>query len=181
MDTPEQTITITEAAPRDPGPPSIPRMAVRFAIGFVQLAREQVAATLRQAQAADRRADRPANRPRPIGFRLASLRRLPTVRGALRRAGLWRARANGSVVRLRLMAAEEQRAGRALALRALRGLVRTAAAELANSPEVKWVIREQSQGFAAGALSDMRQRSARADDTAEDLARRALHLPREHR
>ena len=177
MDTPEQTITITEAAPRDPGPPSIPRMAVRFAIGFVQLAREQVAATLRLAQAADR----PANRPRPIGFRLASLRRLPTVRGALRRAGLWRARANGSVVRLRLMAAEEQRAGRALALRALRGLVRTAAAELANSPEVKRVIREQSQGFAAGALSDMRQRSARADDTAEDLARRALHLPREHR
>ncbi len=59
--------------------------------------------------------------------------------------------------------------------------MRTAAGELANSPELKQVIREQSQGLAAGAISDMRHRSARADDAAEELARRALHLPRERR
>ena len=162
-------------------PPSMRRLAARFAIGLVQLATEHVVSTLRQAQAADGQAERRASRARRLALRLAALRRVPPLRGALRRTDVWRARAAGSLARLHVAAAHEQLEGRALALRAWRRLVRTAAGELANSPELKRVIREQSQGLAAGAISDVRHRSARADDAVEDLARRALHLPRERR
>jgi hypothetical protein len=108
MDTPQQTITITEAPPVNAVPPSMPRLAVRFAIGLVQLSVEQVVSTLRQAQGGDGRTHTRASRP---------------GRGA------------GSLARLRVVAAEEQLEGRALALRAWRRLVRMAAGELANSPD----------------------------------------------
>ncbi len=182
MEAPEQPITITEIAPVGAVAPSMPRLVVRFAIGLFQLTTEQVVETLRQAQAADgRRPDGQPRRQRRLRLRAAALRWLPPVGGALRRADVWRARAAGSLARLRVAAAQEQIEGRSLALHTLRRLVRTAAGELANSPEVKRVIREQSQGLAAGAISEMRQRSARADDAAEELARRALHLPGERR
>lgn len=182
METPEQTITITETPPVGAVAPSMPRLAVRFAIGLLQLTGEQVVSTLRQAQAADGRVDAgAASRPRRMRLRVAALRWLPQLGGALQRADVWRVRAVGSLARLRVAASQEQVEGRALALHTLRRLVRTAAAELANSPELKRVIREQSQGLAAGAISEMRQRSARADDAAQELARRALHLPGERR
>ncbi|MES1208128.1 MAG: hypothetical protein ABUS79_19510 [Pseudomonadota bacterium] len=181
MEIPEQTITITETAPVGTVAPSMPRLAVRFAIGVIQLTTEQVVSTLRQAQAAGAQTDARTNLPRRFAPRLAALRWVPPVGGALRRAGVWRGRAAGSLARIRVAAAQEQVEGRALALRAWRRLVRTAAGELANSPELKRVIREQSQGLAAGAISEMRQRSARADDAAQELARRALHLPGERR
>ncbi|MES1210478.1 MAG: hypothetical protein ABUS79_31445, partial [Pseudomonadota bacterium] len=150
METPEQNITITETAPVDRVAPSMPRLALRFAIGLVQLGTEQVVATLRQAQAAEgrvyARADRRAERPRQLRVRLAALRWVPPFEGALRRAGVWHGRAAVSLARLRLAAERERLEGRGLALRTLRRLVRTAAGELANSPEVKRVIREQSQG-----------------------------------
>ncbi len=183
MDAPEepQTITITEAPPANAAPPSMPRLAVRFAIGLAELAAAQVLSTLRQSQAAAGASGQRVNVARRGHARLDALRRVPPLSGALRRADRWRGRAAQSFARLQVIAAEERREGRALALGAWQRLVRTAASELANSPELKRVIREQSQGMAAGAISDMRQRSARADDAAEDLARRALHLSRERR
>ncbi|HVT07692.1 MAG TPA: hypothetical protein VHO67_09545 [Polyangia bacterium] len=183
MDAPEkpQTITIPETPPVAAASPSMPRLAVRFAIGLAELAATQVASTLRQSQAAAGGTGQRVNGARRGHPRLDALRRVPTLSGAVRRADRWRGRAAQSVARLQIIAAEERREGRALALGAWHRLVRTAAGELANSPELKRVIREQSQGMAAGAISDMRQRSARADDAAEDFARRALHLPRERR
>ncbi|HSS38903.1 MAG TPA: hypothetical protein VLT58_09050 [Polyangia bacterium] len=184
METPEQTITITETPAVGAVAPSMPRLAVRFAIGLLQLTGEHVVSTLRQVQAADGRVDAgAASRPRRLRLRVAALWRVrvPPLGGALRRADVWRVRAAGSLARLRVAASQEQVEGRALALHTLRRLVRTAAAELADSPELKRVIREQSQGLAAGAISEMRQRSARADDAAQELARRALHLPGERR
>ena len=181
METPEQIITITETAPVGVVAPSMPRLAVRFAIGLLQLTREQVVSTLRQAQAAEGRTEPPAGRPRRLRLRIAALRWTSPLGGALRRTHVWRRLGAGSLARFRVAAGQEQIEGRALALRAWRRLVRTAAGQLANSPEMKQVIREQSQGLAAGAISEMRHRSARADDTAEELARRALHLPGERR
>ena len=183
MDAPEQpqTITITEGPPVDGAAPSMARLAVRFAIGLAELATAHVVSTLRQSQATAAGAERRVGVGRRRRPRLDALRQLPPLRGAMRRADRWRGRAAQSLARLQVVAAEERREGRTLALGAWRRLVRTAAGELANSPELKRVIREQSQGMAAGAISDMRQRSARADDAAEDLARRALHLSRERR
>jgi hypothetical protein len=43
---------------------------------------------------------------------------------------------------------------------------------VADSPELKRVIGEQSQGLAATAVNELRERSARADTVAESVLRR---------
>jgi len=68
----------------------------------------------------------------------------------------------------------EERGGRALAREALKGYYEIAMARVADSPELKQVIAEQSQTLAESAVADLRNGSARADDAIESVARRLL-------
>jgi hypothetical protein len=56
----------------------------------------------------------------------------------------------------------------------LTALREKALARVADSPDLKRVIREQSQGIAVTAVTELRNRSARADRLAERAVRRLL-------
>ena len=68
----------------------------------------------------------------------------------------------------------EELGGRALAREALTGYYELAIARIADSPELKQVIAEQSQSLAESAVTTLRDGSARADDAVESVARRLL-------
>ncbi len=68
----------------------------------------------------------------------------------------------------------EEHGGRALAREALSGYYELAMARVADSPELKHVIAEQSESLAASAVTTLRDGSARADDAVESVARRLL-------
>jgi hypothetical protein len=71
----------------------------------------------------------------------------------------------------------EEGAARALAQSAGLAFVELALAVVADSPDVRKVIEEQSTGLAQSALEDTRDRSQRADALAERVARRLLRRP----
>jgi hypothetical protein len=66
----------------------------------------------------------------------------------------------------------EQADSRTLALDALTVLRENMLARVSESPDVKSAIREQSQGIAVTAVGELRERSARADDRAEQTVGR---------
>jgi hypothetical protein len=70
--------------------------------------------------------------------------------------------------------ARETLAGRRLARLAAPGLFELAVARLAQSPELRKLIAEQSQGLASSTVAELRQRSERADTLIEDFLRRIL-------
>jgi hypothetical protein len=123
-------------------------------------------------EAAARNTGRVARR----GLRLAS--KLPGAGVARRRV----ARARGQVAaRLRRWAEEgarEELAGRRLARLATPTFVELAVARFADSPELKLVIEQQSQGLAASSVGELRERSERADRVVERVVRRVLRRPR---
>jgi hypothetical protein len=76
--------------------------------------------------------------------------------------------------RLAVIGRDEEAEGRALARGAVKTAFQATTAAVADSPEVKRVIAEQSQGLAISAITALRARSARADSVVESAARRLL-------
>jgi hypothetical protein len=70
--------------------------------------------------------------------------------------------------------AREQLAGRRLARRATPGLIELAVARVADSPELRTVIEEQSEGLATHSVAELRERSHDADRAVERLVRRVF-------
>jgi hypothetical protein len=68
----------------------------------------------------------------------------------------------------------EERAGRRLARLATPSFFELAVARLADSPELKTVIEEQSGGLAASSVTELRERSEAADSVVERVVRRVL-------
>jgi hypothetical protein len=84
----------------------------------------------------------------------------------------WRARRRVALARWAAAGRREEAASRAVAQEALTALRERALARVAESPDLKRVIREQSQGIAVTAVNELRNRSARADRLAERAVRR---------
>jgi hypothetical protein len=100
--------------------------------------------------------------------------RLPGSEAAARHIEPWRARAALALGRLAVIGRAEEAEGRALARGAVKTTFQATTAAIADSPEVKRVIAEQSQGLAISAIAALRVRSARADSVVESAARRLL-------
>jgi hypothetical protein len=118
----------------------------------------------------------PGRAARGHAYRL--LARAPGVDRARRGYLAWRARLAAQIgAQVGAWAAvgrREEQKGRALAREALIGYYELAMARIADSPELKQVIGEQSQGLAVSAVTGLRDGSARADDAIETVARRLL-------
>jgi len=121
------------------------------------------------------RAARSAHRFAPSMARARRLaRRLP---GATRSAAHWHAwhtRRRIQLARWVAVGQREEVASRAVAREALLAMREAAFARVADSPDLKRVIREQSEGIAVTAVAELRSRSARADGLAERAVRRLL-------
>jgi hypothetical protein len=98
----------------------------------------------------------------------------PGARRARLRLAELRAAVDARLARWAEEGRREEQAGRAMASVALRALSEEAVAAVAESPELKRVIAEQSEGITVSAVAGLRQRSARADRFAEAVARRLL-------
>jgi len=158
-----------DAAPEPGAPEAPPGLAPRHAlIGALVAAPGALSEVAARVVPAARRLERLAGRGRRV------LARLPGRDMAARRLEPWRARAVGALGRLAVAGRAEEIEGRALARGAVRTAVRSASAAIADSPEVKRVIEEQSQGLAVSAIAGLRARSARADSVVESAARRLL-------
>ena len=83
------------------------------------------------------------------------------------RLGAWRAEGEKRLARWAELGRREEAASRILAFDALTVLRENMLARISESPELKSVIREQSEGIAVTAMSELRERSARADNLAE--------------
>jgi hypothetical protein len=115
---------------------------------------------------------RNAGRPIRTGRRI--LARLPGARLATRP---YRRLQERIIVRLRRWGEEgarEDLAGRRLARVATPAFFELAVARLAQSPELKTVIEEQSEGLAASSVAELRERSEHADRTVEGVVSRLL-------
>src|SRR5450631_1098281 len=94
-------------------------------------------------------------------------RRLP---GATRSAAhwhSWHARRRLQLARWTAVGQREEMASRTVTRQALIAVREAALARVAESPDLKRVIREQSAGIAVTAVTELRNRSARADALAE--------------
>lgn len=107
---------------------------------------------------------------------LARARRLARhLPGATRSAAhwhAWRTRRRAQLARWTAAGQREEAASRAVARQALTALREAALARVAESHDLKRVIREQSAGIAVTAVTELRSRSARADALAEKAVRR---------
>jgi len=84
----------------------------------------------------------------------------------------WRGRSRAQLASWAAAGQREEAASRAVARKALTALRERALARVADSPDLKRVIREQSEGVAVIAVNELRNRSARADRLAERAVRR---------
>jgi len=93
--------------------------------------------------------------------------RLPGMPRAVGRLRAWRNQGRKQLARWVEVGRREQAESRILAFDALTVLRENMLARVSESPDVKSVIREQSEGIAVAAVSELRERSARADNLAE--------------
>jgi hypothetical protein len=100
--------------------------------------------------------------------------RIPGVPRALGRCRAWRDRGRMQLARWAELGRRKQAENRALAFDALAVLRENLLARVAESPDVKAVIREQSEGIAVTAIGELRERSARADSLVEQTVGRLL-------
>lgn len=155
-------------APEEPEP--VRRAAVRDAVvGVVVSAPPAVTAALQPARTA---------LAWFAGRGSRALRHVPGARAVARRWRAARAGATRGLDRLSATGHAEVEAGRRLAQTFVSGASEAAVARVADSPELKRVIGEQSQGLATTAVNELRERSARADTVAESVWRRLTGRPR---
>jgi len=131
------------------------------AVGGVSRAPALVRARLRHLAASARRGAAPLDRAGTL------VGRLPGMPRAMNRLRAWRNHAQGRLARWAELGRREQAHSRLLALDALTVLRENMLVRVSESPDVRSAIREQSQGIAVTAVSELRERSARADDRAE--------------
>ena len=93
--------------------------------------------------------------------------RLPGVPRAMSRLQTFGTQGRQRLTRWAELGRREEAASRLLAFDALTVLRENMLARIAESPDLKSVIREQSEGIAVTAMSELRERSARADNLAE--------------
>ena len=93
--------------------------------------------------------------------------RLPGVPRAVDRLHAWHSQGRKRLASWAELGRREQAESRILAFDALTVLRENMLARVSESPDVKSVIREQSQGIAVTAMGELRERSARADNLAE--------------
>jgi hypothetical protein len=96
---------------------------------------------------------------------------LPRATGRLR---AWQNRGQEQLARWAELGRRERAQSRVLAFDALTVLRENMLARVAESPDVRGAIREQSEGIAVTAMGELRERSARADNFAERTVRRLL-------
>jgi hypothetical protein len=113
-------------------------------------------------------------KPRPVGRWTRLMRRAPGVAQAHRYAEAVGARAQAQLGRWAELGAREEQAGRDLARLAVGVMFENAMNRVAQSPELKQVIEEQSGGLTSSAMGELRESSARADQVVESVARRLL-------
>jgi hypothetical protein len=117
-------------------------------------------------------ASRTTTLARRRGLRL--LARVPGAGLVERRARALRERAAVQLRRWAREGAREQLEGRRLARLATPAFVELAVARLADSPELRTVIEEQSEGLAAQSVAELRERSQEADGAVERFVRRVF-------
>ena len=93
--------------------------------------------------------------------------RLPGMPRAMGRVRTFRNQGRQRLASWADLGRREEAASRLLAFDALTVLRENMLARISESPELKSVIREQSEGIAVTAMSELRERSARADNLAE--------------
>ncbi len=108
-------------------------------------------------------------------------RHLPGATRSAARWHAWNARRRAQLAGWAAVGQREEAASRAVARQALSALRGRALARVAESPDLKRVIREQSQGIAVTAVTELRNRSARADALAERTVRRLFGRGRDRR
>jgi len=111
---------------------------------------------------------------RPTSSARRLLAGVPGVERARRGYVSMRARVGAQMASWAEAGRREEHGGRALAREALNGYYEIAIARIADSPELKQVIAEQSQSLAESAVTTLRDGSARADAAVESVARRLL-------
>jgi len=119
---------------------------------------------------------------RPARGRIARaqtlLSKLPGARRARRRTDALRAHVEAQLLRWAVAGRREELAGRALAAETIRLATHELVSAVAESPELKQVIAEQSESLGASAMVELREGSARADTLAERVARQFLRRSR---
>ncbi len=93
--------------------------------------------------------------------------RLPGLPRAMGRVRTYRNQGQQRLAQWAELGRREEAASRLLAFDALTVLRENMLARISESPDLKSVIREQSEGIAVTAMSELRERSARADNLAE--------------
>ena len=93
--------------------------------------------------------------------------RLPGMPRAMGRLRGWRDQGQKRLAGWAEVGRREEAASRVLAFDAITVLRENMLARISESPDLKNVIREQSEGIAVTAMSQLRERSARADNLAE--------------
>jgi hypothetical protein len=160
--------------PAPPLPDSRPERSTprHVALGLALRALDHARRTPARLGARLARATVPARRlAAPLSRLLA---RAPGAGRARAQLDLWRTRGQAAVTRLAIDGAREEVEGRAMARAALTTIREQAFASLSESPDLKQVIRDQSEGVAVTAVTELRDRSARADTMAEGAVRRLL-------
>jgi hypothetical protein len=155
-----------------PGAPiSVRHAALGFLLDTVgRAARAPARARIRWRRMVEAaRTGTPLDRARRLADRLPGI---PRARGRL---DLWRARGRNQLARWAALGRREHAQSRVLAFDALTVLRENVLARVSESPDVKNVIREQSQGIAQTAMGELRDRSARADNLAERTVGRLFH------
>lgn len=170
------SILATSSAPEGPLPdrslPDPQGAPAPHHVGLGLLLEALEAARRAPAWLGDRVAE-PARRLGPtVGRARRLLDRAPGAARVARGLRAWRARAESRLGRWAAAGASEQAEGRALARAALTTLRERAFAGIAESPDLKQVIRDQSEGIAVTAVAELRERSARADSLAEGAVRK---------
>lgn len=119
------------------------------------------------------RAARPARRLAAPMARVGRLvGRAPGAARAAAQLRGWRARGTLKLVGWAVAGRHEEAESRAFARAALATAYQAALVRVTDSPMLKRVIREQSEGIAVTAVTELRDRSARADSLAEGAVRR---------
>ena len=136
------------------------------AVGGVSRAPARVRARWSHLAASTRRPGAPLARLGKV------MGRLPGVPSALGRLRGWRNDGRKRLANWAEVGRREEAQSRALAFDALTVLRENMLARVSESPDLKGVIREQSEGIAVTAMSALRERSARADDLAERTVER---------
>jgi hypothetical protein len=117
----------------------------------------------------------PARAPSPADRMLVQVSRTRPARMVARWHRTARARLAHMATELAAVGAAEEREGRDLLAVVVSASVDEAVDRLAGNPQIRQVIREQSVGLTEGAVVEMREQSARADDFAEAAVRRLFH------